>query len=98
MQPTWSFVVTMLIVVPAAPAQPRSSGATHVAGEVIVKLKEDHGGTIHALSHTPASAQSLPPSSSGAGDAAAARRHQASLARLRTRYGVEGGTPIEDRP
>jgi hypothetical protein len=81
MKPMWSFVVTMLIILPAAPAQPLSSGTTYMPGEVIVKLKEGHGGTIHALSQ----------------DVGSAERHQVSLSRLRTRYGVEGGVPVDGR-
>jgi len=96
MRPIWSFVVTMLIVVPAAPALPWSSGATYVPGEVIVKLPalgpegrgaaglrvgEGRGGTIHALSQEVTTAQ----------------RRQVSLSRLRTRHGLEGGVPIDGR-
>jgi len=81
MRPIWSVVVTMLIVLPAAPAQPLRRGATHVPGEVIVKLKDGQSGTIQALAQ----------------DAATAQRHQMSLSRLRTRHGLEGGVPIDGR-
>ncbi len=81
MRPIWSVVVTVLIVLPAAAAQPSRRGATHVPGEVIVKLKEGQGGTIHALAQ----------------DTATAQRDQMAISRLRTRYGLEGGAPIDRR-
>jgi len=76
-----SLAVTILMVAPTAQAQPLRSGVTHVPGEVIVKLKDGQSGTIHALSQ----------------DAATAQRHQMLLSRLRTRYGLEEGTPTGSR-
>ncbi len=103
MKAIWSFVVTMLILLPAAPAQPSSSAAAYVPGEVIIKFKEGHAATIHGVAGIlPARVEGVPPSNRGQ-DALGTRgrdardTHQASLSRLRTRYGVDGGVPIGNR-
>ncbi len=111
-----SLAVTISMVAPAAQAQPLRSGVrapnrdvsrlgtlSHVAGEVIVKLRDGQSGAIHGVAGIlPARVEGVPPSNRGQ-DALGTRgrdardTHQMSLSRLRMRYGLEAGAPMGGR-